>query len=93
MIRLSGARSSVHRGLWFRHEHPVACVSDHGPSHGRVYLHVFFLRLVFFFIGISFELSLVSLKQTLTAVCVCVNREAPLASLPLCLNIHTFTVN
>lgn len=81
---MSGARSSVHRALWFRHEGPVACVSEHGPTHGRVYLHVLFCDL-FLFICISFDLSLVSLKQTLTAVCV--NREGRLA---LIVYIKTF---
>lgn len=72
---VSGARSSVHRGLWFRNEGPVACVFEHGPTHGRVYLHVLFCDLFLFFIAISFDLSLVSPKQTLTAVCVCEPRR------------------
>lgn len=53
---------------WFRHEGPDAFLFEHGPTHGRVYLHVLFCDL-FRFIGISFALSLVSLKPTLTAVC------------------------
>lgn len=71
MIRLSGARASVHRGL--SHEGPVACVFEHGPTHGRVYLHVLFCEMSFL-LAFNLIFSLVSLKQTLTAVCV--NLEA-----------------
>lgn len=92
---VSGARSSVHRGLWFRDEGPVACVFEHGPTHGRVYLHVLFcdLFLFYLFIGISFDLSLVSLKQTLTAVCVCVwtKKHDWLLIVYTCINVfHNF---
>lgn len=69
---VSGARSSVHRGLWSSHERPVACVFEHGPTHGRVYLHVLFCDL--FLLAFHLIFSLVSLKQTLTAVCL--NQEA-----------------
>lgn len=65
---VSGARSAVHKGLWFRHESPVACVSEHRPIYGRVYLHVLFCYL-FIFIGMLFDISLVSLKHLLQCVC------------------------
>lgn len=70
---VSGARSSVHRGLWFRDGGPDACVFEHGPTHGRVYLHVLFCDLCLL-IAISFDLPLVPPKQPLTAVCV--NQDA-----------------
>lgn len=59
-------RSTKDYGSGMRVQSPV---SEHGPRHGRVYLHVLFCDL-FLFIGISFDISLVSQKQTLTAVCV-----------------------
>lgn len=48
---VSGAKSSVHKGLWLRREGPVAHVFEHGPTHGRVYLHVLICDM-FIFIGI-----------------------------------------
>lgn len=48
---VSGARSSVHRGLRFRREGPVACVFEHGPTHGRVYFTCLILWPVSFLLA------------------------------------------
>lgn len=84
---VSGARSSVHRGLRFRREGPVACVFEHGPTHGRVYFTCLILWPVSFYWHFIWSFSCFSETNTYCSVCV-----GKLARLALLTFVSTFAL-